>query len=32
MAGNAVFPLVLTILSLGFAILLSCNVDNKDLL
>ncbi len=32
MAGNAVFPLVLTILSLGFAILLICNVDNKDLL
>lgn len=32
MAGNAVFPLVLTAVSFGFAILSIYNVENKDLL
>lgn len=32
MADNAVFPLVLTAVSFGFAVLSICNVENKDLL
>lgn len=32
MADNAVFPLVLTAVSFGFAVLSICNVENKDVL
>ena len=32
MADNSVFPLVLTAVSFGFAVLSICNVENKDLL
>ena len=32
MSDNAVFPLVLTTVSFGFAVLSICNVENKDLL
>lgn len=32
MSDNAVFPLVLTAVSFGFAVLSICNVENKDLL
>ena len=32
MADNAVFPLVLTAVSFGFAALSICNVENRDLL
>ena len=32
MADNAVFPIVLTAVSFGFAVLSICNVENKDLL
>ena len=32
MADNLVFPLVLTAVSFGFAVLSICNVENKDLL
>lgn len=32
MADNAVFPVILTIISLGFAVLSICNVESKDLI
>ena len=32
MANNAVFPIILTIISLGFAVLSIYNVESKDLI
>lgn len=32
MANNAIFPIILTVISFGFAVLSICNVENKDLI